>query len=82
MIIQGKEIKGLFLAPMAGITDAPFRTICIEHGAALTYSEMISAKGLLYNDKKTKKLLSRTDLSEPFAIQIFGSEAEPMKYAA
>jgi tRNA-dihydrouridine synthase B len=82
LIIQGKEIKGLFLAPMAGITDAPFRTICIEHGAALTYSEMISAKGLLYNDKKTKKLLSRTDLSEPFAIQIFGSEAEPMKYAA
>ncbi|MFA5341723.1 MAG: tRNA dihydrouridine synthase DusB [Clostridia bacterium] len=82
MIIQGKEIKGLFLAPMAGITDAPFRTVCVEHGAALTYSEMISAKGLLYDDKKTKKLLSKTNPSEPFAIQIFGSEIEPMKYAA
>ncbi len=82
MIIQEKNIEGLFLAPMAGITDAPFRTICIEHGAKLTYSEMISAKGLLYNDKKTKKLLSKTNPTEPFAIQIFGSEIEPMKYAA
>ncbi len=82
MIIQGKDIKGLFLAPMAGITDAPFRTICIEHGAMLTYSEMVSAKGLLYNDKKTIKLLSKTNPSEPFAIQIFGFEIEPMKYAA
>lgn len=82
MIIQGKEIKGLFLAPMAGITDAPFRTICIEHGAVLTYSEMISAKGLFYDDQKTKKLLSKTNPSEPFAVQIFGSEIEPMQYAA
>ncbi|HRR36994.1 MAG TPA: tRNA-dihydrouridine synthase family protein, partial [Clostridia bacterium] len=81
MIIQGKEITGLFLAPMAGITDAPFRTICIEHGAALTYTEMISAKGLMYNNEKTKKLLSKMHPSEPLAVQIFGSETEPMKFA-
>lgn len=45
-----------FLAPLAGITDAPFRKICKDHGAGLVYSEMISAKGLYYNDKATERL--------------------------
>jgi len=54
------EIKGkLALAPMAGITDLAFRKICIECGAALTYTEMVSAKGLKYQDKKTAKLLAQ-----------------------
>ncbi|MFO7612126.1 MAG: tRNA-dihydrouridine synthase, partial [Clostridia bacterium] len=47
----------LFLAPMAGVTDAPFRAICSEFGSGLAYTEMISAKALFYNDKKTRALL-------------------------
>ena len=46
-----------FLAPMAGITDAAFRTVCAEQGAAVTYSEMVSARALVYEDKKTASLL-------------------------
>ena len=45
------------LAPLAGVTDTSFRRICKRHGAALVYSEMVSGKGLLYNDKNTEKLL-------------------------
>ena len=66
-----------FLAPMAGITDRVFRQICREHGAGLVYSEMISAKGLWYNDKKTASLMDITG-EAPAAIQIFGSEPEIM----
>ena len=47
------------LAPLAGVTDAPFRRICRELGAAFVYSEMISGKGLLYNDENTERLLKR-----------------------
>ena len=47
---------------MAGITDGPFRRICTSWGAGLTYSEMVSAKGLWYNDKKTADLMKITDL--------------------
>ena len=67
----------VFLAPMAGITDKVFRRICREHGAGLVYSEMISAKGLYYNDKKTAELMDVSGES-PAAIQIFGSEPEIM----
>lgn len=67
----------VFLAPMAGITDKVFRCICREHGAGLVYSEMISAKGLYYNDKKTAELMDVSGES-PAAIQIFGSEPEIM----
>ncbi len=49
--------NNIFLAPMAGITDLPFRLICKENGAGLVYSEMVSAKALLYGDEKTKLLL-------------------------
>ena len=49
--------NNMFLAPMAGITDLPFRLICKENGAGLVYSEMVSAKALLYGDEKTKLLL-------------------------
>lgn len=62
---------------MAGITDKPFREICRNFGAGMVYSEMISAKGLHYKDKKTASLMDMTNES-PCAIQIFGSEPEIM----
>ncbi len=62
---------------MAGITDKPFREICRQFGAGMVYSEMISAKGLHYNDKKTASLMDMSGES-PCAIQIFGSEPEIM----
>ena len=69
--------NNVFLAPMAGITDKPFREICRRFGAGMVYSEMISAKGLYYNDKKTASLMDMTG-EKPCAIQIFGSEPEIM----
>ena len=69
--------NNVFLAPMAGITDKPFREICRRFGAGMVYSEMISAKGLYYNDKKTASLMDMTG-ENPCAIQIFGSEPEIM----
>ena len=70
------------LAPLAGVTDAPFRRICRELGAAFVYSEMISGKGLLYNDKNTEKLLKIYKEEKPTAYQIFGSEPDVIKKAA
>lgn len=67
--------KKIFLAPMAGVTDKTFRRICREHGAGLVCSEMVSAKGLHYNDKKTAALMDITGES-PCAIQLFGSEPD------
>lgn len=70
------------LAPMAGISDAVFRKLCEEQGAAMTCSEMISAKGLHYNGKKTEKLTYIPEGSGPVSIQIFGSEPDIMAEAA
>ena len=70
------------LAPLAGITDAPMRRLCGQMGASLTYSEMVSAKGLYYNDKKTAKLLYLYPDEGPAAYQIFGHEPEIIAYAA
>lgn len=61
------------LAPMAGITDLPFRLICRRLGCGYTVSEMISAKGLLYNNTKTKEMLKIDSGERPTAIQLFGS---------
>lgn len=69
--------NNVFLAPMAGITDKPYRTICRQFGAGMVYSEMVSAKGLYYNDKKTASLMN-VEGESPCAIQIFGSEPEIM----
>ncbi len=80
--IKNKKIWGLFLAPLAGISDAPFRSICLEEGADLVYSEMVSAKGLYYKDKKTEDLMKKMKKAEPLAIQIFGSDLESLEYAA
>lgn len=72
----------VFLAPMAGITDMPFRMICAEQGCGMVWSEMVSAKAMWYKDKNTCML---TDLDEnelPAAVQIFGSDPEIMAAAA
>ncbi|MDD3199419.1 MAG: tRNA dihydrouridine synthase DusB [Eubacteriales bacterium] len=71
-----------FLAPLAGITDSPFRRICKEQGAGLVYSEMISGKGLYYNDKATERLLRIYEDEKPVAFQIFGSEPDIIADAA
>lgn len=70
------------LAPLAGITDAPMRRMCKNQGAALVYSEMISAKGLWYKDKNTERLLYMYEDEGPVALQLFGSEPEIMSFAA
>ena len=68
----------VFLAPMAGITDRPFRTLCHEMGSGLVYSEMVSAKGIYYNNENTKQLLDIGEEEMPAALQLFGSEPEIM----
>ena len=70
--------NNVFLAPMAGVTDLPFRRICKKYGAGLVYSEMVSAKGLFYNDRKTAELMKIASDERPAAIQIFGSDPEIM----
>ena len=85
-----KEIKigdvelenNILLAPMAGITDLPFRKIAKKQGAGLVYTEMVSSKAIFHNDEKTKKLLNMKNEKRPVAVQIFGSDVESMVYAA
>ena len=72
----------LALGPMAGVTDMAFRTICREQGAALTCTEMVSAKALCYQDKKSIPLLQLGDGEHPAAAQIFGSDPVCMEEAA
>lgn len=68
----------VFLAPMAGVTDLPFRILCHEQGCAMAYTEMVSAKAIYYGNKGTDALL-KTDAREGLlAVQIFGSEPELM----
>ena len=81
--IGGVGIGGrLFLAPMAGVTDAAYRLMCREHGAALCSTEMISSKALMYQDAKTRTLLLRPEGDGPLAVQIFGSDPVCMGEAA
>lgn len=72
----------LALAPMAGVTDAAYRQICSELGAGLTYTELVSAKALCYQDKKSRLLLQPFPGETPFAAQIFGSDIACMAEAA
>ena len=74
--------NNVFLAPMAGITDRPFRIICKKFGPGLVFTEMVSSKGLFYKDSKTDLLLNMKDEKRPVAVQIFGNDVEAMKYAA
>ena len=72
----------LALAPMAGVTDAAYRQICSELGAGLTYTELVSAKALCYQDKKSRQLLQPFPGESPFVAQIFGSDINCMAEAA
>ena len=69
------------LAPLAGYTDISFRNICRGYGAGLTYTEMVSAKGLIYGNEKTEDLLRLAPSEVPSAVQIFGSEPDIMAEA-
>lgn len=68
--------NSVFLAPMAGVTDLPFRLLCKEMGCGLVYTEMISAKGLLYDNENTKLLLAVDQKEHPVAVQLFGSDSK------
>ncbi|MBR5635977.1 MAG: tRNA dihydrouridine synthase DusB [Pseudobutyrivibrio sp.] len=70
--------NNLILAPMAGVTDLPFRLLCKEQGAALCCMEMVSAKGILYNNKNTESLLTVDERERPVSLQLFGSDPEIM----
>ena len=83
MKIGDIELCGnLTLAPMAGVTDFAFRRVCRGLGAALTTTEMVSAKALVYKDEKTKSLLYIPEDEHPCAAQIFGHEPDVMAEAA
>ena len=74
------EIKNnVFLAPMAGVSDIPFRKICLNFGVGLMYTEMASSKALEYNSQKTEQILELMDIEKPGAVQIFGSNKESIK---
>ena len=75
--------NNVLLAPMAGITDLPFRSICKKYSnPGLVVTEMVSSKALFYNDEKTKKLLNIENEKRPIAFQIFGSDPEVMAKTA
>lgn len=82
MKIRNINIEGAVLAPMAGFTDVGFRRVAAHYGAQLTYTEMVSAKGLIYNSDKTRELLA-TSLSETtVGVQLFGSDPDIIVRAA
>lgn len=77
--IGNVTIEGnLILAPMAGVTDLPFRVLCKEMGADLIYTEMVSAKGIYYENKNTEALLQVLEEERPVALQLFGSDPKLM----
>ena len=71
--------NNILLAPMAGVTDAAFRSLAVEYGAGLTYTEMVSAKGLHYGSKKTAALLSPADNEDIFGVQLFTSDIDALR---
>ena len=70
--------NNIFLAPMAGITDLPFRLICKKMGAGLVYTEMVSSKGIFFKDSGTNKLMDINEEERPIGVQIFGSDPDIM----
>lgn len=68
----------IFLAPMAGVTNAAFREICVEMGCGLTYTEMVSAKGLYYGSENTEALMRVSEKEKTIALQMFGSDPQIM----
>ena len=80
--IGGVQIPNrVFLGPMAGVTDLPFRQLCREQGAGLVYMEMISAKAITYHNRRTSELWETNDKEKPVSLQIFGHEPEVMEEA-
>ena len=80
--IGNVELKNnILLAPMAGITDLPFRLICEKFEPGLVCTEMVSSKAIFYGDEKTKKLMNLEGEKRPVSIQIFGSDLEAFEYA-
>src|SRR5512135_537655 len=71
-----------FLAPLAGVSDRPFRLLCREQGAAFAYTEMVSAHGLLHGNEQTEGYLDRDPSEVPFAVQIFAAEPEVLARGA
>ena len=71
-----------FLAPLAGVSDRPFRTICREMGASFAYTEMVSAHGLVYGTLQTESYLDRDPEEEPFAVQVFAAEPDVLARGA
>lgn len=74
--------SNLVFAPIAGFSEVGFRHLCAQYGAGLTFTELVSAKGLLYGNKGTQELLATTDVEKPCAVQLFGSDPEFMYKAA
>ena len=74
--------NNIILAPMAGITDLPFRIIAKKYGPGLVCTEMVSGKAIFHDDTKTKLLLKIDEKERPVSVQIFGSDVETMVYAA
>ncbi len=81
--IKNVELENnLILAPMAGVTDLPFRKICKKFGPGLVCTEMVSSKAIYHDDSKTKLLMNTNGEKRPISMQIFGSDEETMGYAA
>ena len=74
--------NNLILAPMAGVTNLPFRIICKEFGPGLVCTEMASSRAMFHNDQKTKRLFNTEGEKRPISFQIFGSDEETMAYSA
>lgn len=81
--IGNVELSGnLFLAPVAGYSDAAFRSVCIENGACFTYTEMVSAEALVRKNAKTEVLMTRAYNEKAYAVQIFGGQSQTLAEAA
>ena len=74
--------NNLILAPMAGITDSPFRVLCLQGGAGLVCAEMVSAHALHYGNAKSGRMLQVNPKEHPVSMQIFGSDEETIAQAA
>lgn len=83
MKIGNLELKSnVLLAPLAGVTDTVFRSICLEYGAGFVYSEMVSSKGIYFDNSKTRDLLYVSEEEAPIGVQLFGSDPLIMAAAA
>jgi nifR3 family TIM-barrel protein len=83
VLVGGAELPGnIFLAPVAGYSDAAFRSVCLDEGADLCFTEMVSSEALTRGHTKTQTLLSRADNEAGYAIQLFGSSPEVLARAA